>query len=1338
MKNQASILLICIAFLTGFSMKAQSFIDLIAQSEQVKVEYGETDDRYLDALSRVIQTAFDEQKSEEANHYRQIHADIVKEKYGENSLEYAEDLWRLGNVSRYKGEQYQFDCYKKAQKILETIDAKDSFVYFNLFLNYFRYYWNQQKWNLAAINIQKFIDYATPWVNKEWKGNTVRYVSIANAYYLLGVTYYSHLKNYVSAIEAFKECTAIVEGHQLLQQYPDVLLAYQGVWLGYENIQDYTTSLEWHYKSIAATAELKGDTSDEYLEEISALRYCYYSLGDYDSTVETNLTLLAKIEKRDTDAGVNPVNDTLFVNEYEHLVQLGIIFKRYPEVIKYGFILSDIYKVRGEEDTESYLSLLENLLLAYHNTHNYLDEYSLFDQYEILSNRIDHNRTEDYCSYLGLKAECLTNLYKFDEYDKTIDELTTLTFDLYGANSIQSLQLSSQVADQAISRGDLDGAKKGVESFYRILKSGECVFENRIDSLIFMATIHKSEGNILMSTDLETAENKLLLSSKELDECCLPSYEPLVDLGLLEYQYKRDFRKAREYFELAKQSLENAGDNYSVQYITVLNDLGLCCQELGMSSLAIAIWDVASQTILTNYGKQHVLYGTIEQNKSVFYTHISNYPEAIKSCNEAIDCFRQVYGEHSEKYAMCIQNLGLMYQYVGDFAKSKELLRQAIFLLEELGSVFCIHAYSNLMGIYAVEKDFDQLADLADKAETILMENHWEETDVAAALYGSIGYAMLINGASGAKAHLKYALSLLNANGGTNTPAYHIGLLYYGLASFLDQSQTEEIIPVLINSYKNQYLRNIAFFNGNERESLITGPRFSQTKNIIFSSRKEGKQDSQLYDFILFNKGLLLGTSIGYAKAIYDSGNEELISKYERLTRLNRYLNGESISELNILSIDEAREQSSALEREITLYLRQNSGYTESLHYTYLDIQKALGEKEVAVEFVSFLNYADNDTYYAALIARKDWQEPKYVSLCKKDDLEKIVSLSPDRLYGKTTASENAFNLIWEPLIPYLKDAHTVYFSPAGYVNKIAIEHLYNGNKRFDSMFNVVRLSSTREICGNNSKYKYAKAILYGGLKYDEDDATMIAESRNIRGATSSQLDIFKGDDNSTRKGWEYLPGTLVEVNRISSIISKNRIDCDIYTSSKGNEESFKALSGNNFGILHIATHGFYMTPVQAQRNDFFTANPFVSQSPDSIESPLLRSGLLMAGGNKAWKGEPVPYGIEDGILTAAEIATLDLSSCDIVVLSACETGLGEITDEGVYGLQRAFKNAGVNTIIMSLWEVDDQATSLMMQTFYRNLVQGKGKRESFTAAQNEVKKKYKNPRYWAAFIMLD
>ena len=134
----------------------------------------------------------------------------------------------------------------------------------------------------------------------------------------------------------------------------------------------------------------------------------------------------------------------------------------------------------------------------------------------------------------------------------------------------------------------------------------------------------------------------------------------------------------------------------------------------------------------------------------------------------------------------------------------------------------------------------------------------------------------------------------------------------------------------------------------------------------------------------------------------------------------------------------------------------------------------------------------------------------------------------------------------------------------------------------------------------------------------------------------------------------------------------------------------------------------------------------------------MQRSGLIMAGGQNAWMGGAIPSNCDDGILLAEEIASMDLSGTDLVVLSACETGLGDITSDGVFGLQRAFKMAGVQTLVMSLWKVDDNATSLMMQTFYEQLLSGKTKREAFRLAQAVVRNKYPEPYYWAGFIMMD
>ena len=136
----------------------------------------------------------------------------------------------------------------------------------------------------------------------------------------------------------------------------------------------------------------------------------------------------------------------------------------------------------------------------------------------------------------------------------------------------------------------------------------------------------------------------------------------------------------------------------------------------------------------------------------------------------------------------------------------------------------------------------------------------------------------------------------------------------------------------------------------------------------------------------------------------------------------------------------------------------------------------------------------------------------------------------------------------------------------------------------------------------------------------------------------------------------------------------------------------------------------------------------------------LTRSGLLFAGANTALRHQPVPEGMDDGILTARELSTLDLRGLSLVVLSACQTGLGEVSEEGVFGLQRGFKKAGAQTIMMSLWKVADDATATLMTHFYQGLLGGLSKRQAFLKAQSLLRadSRYSAPRFWAAFVLLD
>ena len=194
-----------------------------------------------------------------------------------------------------------------------------------------------------------------------------------------------------------------------------------------------------------------------------------------------------------------------------------------------------------------------------------------------------------------------------------------------------------------------------------------------------------------------------------------------------------------------------------------------------------------------------------------------------------------------------------------------------------------------------------------------------------------------------------------------------------------------------------------------------------------------------------------------------------------------------------------------------------------------------------------------------------------------------------------------------------------------------------------------------------------------------------------------------------------------------------------LYTRAKGNEESFKNLSAKKTPVIHLATHGFFWQNIEKNSEERERLER-LGGGRKAFENPLLRSGLILAGGNKAWFEKPVE-GVEDGILFADEVAKMNLVGTELVVMSACETGLGTLNNsEGVFGLQRAFKLAGAQTLIMSLWEVDDDGTAFIMEEFYRNWLAGKNKQEAFKEAQRKLRKdsRYASPYYWAAFVIMD
>ena len=320
--------------------------------------------------------------------------------------------------------------------------------------------------------------------------------------------------------------------------------------------------------------------------------------------------------------------------------------------------------------------------------------------------------------------------------------------------------------------------------------------------------------------------------------------------------------------------------------------------------------------------------------------------------------------------------------------------------------------------------------------------------------------------------------------------------------------------------------------------------------------------------------------------------------------------------------------------------------------------------------------------------------------------------------FKSKTKSDSLYNLIWQPLEKYLKGIKTINMSLSGLLLTIPIHALPVNNS--DSVllmdkYKLNYLSSTANIVMNEQFYQkdIKNTVLFGGIDYMADTSIWKQTVQNYKKTqdfkTSSRsfqrnLENFGFNNRGGYEIWQYLKGTAKETELINELMQQYKIPTEYYTGIEATEEVFKTLSINTPSILHIATHGFYFPAVEKsyENNKSISEIKYIQSN-----NPLVRSGLIFAGANHTWNNELV-YGIEDGTLTASEVSHLALFECRLVVLSACQTGLGAVNgSEGIFGLQRGFKMSGVDFMIYTLWSVDDYATQLFMTTFYENLFSG-------------------------------
>ncbi|MEI6410558.1 MAG: CHAT domain-containing tetratricopeptide repeat protein [Bacteroidota bacterium] len=891
------------------------------------------------------------------------------------------------------------------------------------------------------------------------------------------------------------------------------------------------------------------------------------------------------------------------------------------------------------------------------------------------------------------------------------------------------------------------------------------------DNMNYALYLNGFANNFIIIGQYERAE-PLSLEAKDIRARVLGKDHPdyilsLASLGNL-YRLWGQYKKAEGYYvEVIDYREKKLGKN-NPDYATAINNLGTLYTQAGRYDMAEPLMLEAKDIREKTLSKKSQGYATSANLLAAFYQYTGQYNKSEALFLEVIAIREKMLGKEHSTYALSLNNLASLYNEMGQYEKALPLCLESKAIREKsFGKQNPDYAASvmNLANVYKNMGRYSEAEMLYLESKEIGAQLWGEKHPEYAEILGNMATFYTETKRYDKATPLYLSCKKIQAEAlGTQNPMYTKNLGSYARMLFLSKQNAEAIaVEQEYIGLQQQVLTQATHYLSEQELSAYVNIYANTLSNELSYARMYAKKPDELpgicYDNVLFFKGFLL-SSINQFKKLALS-DEKTASKYELLGTYRRRIAVEyakPIAEQKNLPDLEA--QANALEKELARTIKNYSQTTRQVKYQ--DVQASLKPGSVAVEFVHYRykSYKLTDSIlYAALILKPEDSQPQFIPLFEEKELTPLLKgatggnnfLKINALYAQNNTPNNQkslYELIWQPLENALKGSKIVYCAPSGLLHRINLSAIQNSTgQTFSDQYQLVLVSSTRQlVVPNTSAINFSdNAYLAGGIRYESND-TAVAYAN--RGASSRIIEPnallpFQPDSLSISRGGvlDYLPATATEVRGIAQTLASAGIRAQVDTGLYATEESFRQLGveGTSPRIIHVATHGYFFpdpVTVDGRRRTVDGQEPVFKIS----ENPMIRSGLIMAGAKQAWLTGKHPEGKEDGILTAYEISQMNLAGTELAVLSACETGLGDIVgNEGVFGLQRAFKIAGAKYLIMSLWKVDDKSTQDFMTTFYKHwLTDKQSVPEAFRTTQREMRVKRPGAYDWAGFVLIE
>ena len=746
-------------------------------------------------------------------------------------------------------------------------------------------------------------------------------------------------------------------------------------------------------------------------------------------------------------------------------------------------------------------------------------------------------------------------------------------------------------------------------------------------------------------------------------------------------------------------------------------------------------------------GPEHPDVARSLNNLAGLYMYRGKYAEAEPLLQRALTIKEKALGPEHPHVADSLNNLALLYQAQGEYAQAEPLFQRALTIKEKVlgpehpdvaGSLNKLAVLYRDQGKYAeAEPFFQRSLTIREKA---LGPEHPHMAD-------SLGNLALLYVEQGkyteAEPLYQRTLAILEKALGPENPYTGQSLRAFAQLYYAQQQ------PARAEAFFERSLQNLAqqfdyhFGYMSERERLLfldkVAEAFPLYLSFCFTYREEMPVlAGRMYDLALWQKGLV-ATSIAALRAqVAASGDREALAVLEKLvgtkSQLARLLTAEPRDRAAWRkAVKQLRQESNELEREL---VRGSAALAEQKRLarpTWRQVQSALRKEEAAVEFLRFRlhdgqRWTDKHHYVALVLTPKSKEAPRLVELGEAERLEggpladyraRVVPAPTPAALART----GFYEAFWKPLEPALNGARRIYLSPDGVLNQVSWGVVLGKKERLlMEQYELRLVSSTKDLLRErHSGPAMNSAVLVGNPQFDLEAARQLALAQALAKGEEPRLlaalNPARGLRSQEQRGTalDPVPGTRAELEAIRALLDQRGWRVQVYSEERALEEAVKRVQQPR--VLHLATHGFFFSDQSAPRR-----GP-VGELPSGLEDPMLRSGLYFAGANRARLGVAAPAELEDGVLTAYEAMGLNLQGTELVVLSACQTGLGQVKNgEGVFGLRRALEVAGAEAVLMSLWSVPDRETQELMALFYERWLAGKDKHEALQEAQSEMR----------------